>query len=71
MSFSDACASSAPSNRIDPPVTCPPLGSSCITDHAVCVLPEPDSPISPCTSPRRTVSDTSCTTSFTDPSGWS
>ena len=42
-----------------------------MTAKAVWVLPEPDSPIRPCTSPRRTVRDTSLTTVFTDPSGWS
>ena len=53
-----------PSKRIAPATHVPPSGRSPRTDHAVCVLPEPDSPIRAWTSPRRTVSDTSSTTVF-------
>ena len=59
---------SSPSNRMDPARISPPAGSRRSTDQAVWVLPEPDSPIRPCTSPRRMSSDTLSTTRVTEPS---
>src|SRR6185437_16102966 len=60
---------SSPSNWMDPSRTSPPDGSRRSTDQAVCVLPDPDSPISPCTSPRPMFSETLSTTRVTEPSG--
>src|SRR5262249_14804033 len=43
-----------PPSRISPPTTWPPLGSSCMIDIAVMVLPQPDSPTMPRVSPTST-----------------
>ena len=56
---------SCPDRVMLPPAMCPPLGSSCMIDSAVIVLPQPDSPTMPSVSPVSTWSDTpstACTT---------
>src|SRR5262249_22292105 len=53
--------SSSPRKRIDPPMTRPGGSTSPKIEKPVTVLPEPDSPTSPSTSPRSTVKVTPAT----------
>ena len=43
-----------PASLIEPPAMRPPLGSRCMIDSAVIVLPQPDSPTTPSVSPSAT-----------------
>ena len=61
---------SLPASLIVPPAMRPPLGSNCMIDSAVIVLPQPDSPTMPSVSPSATSSDTPSTACTTPSRNW-
>ena len=56
ISASDSSSKFRPRNRISPPTIFPGgSGTSCITESAVTLFPQPDSPTTPSVSPSRSV----------------